>query len=76
MQPFVQTVFSVVGTVVITLLAAGLTGIIAVLLMDRRPAALPTGHAPEADRNEKRVAQNPRASSAEPGFSAALRTSQ
>jgi hypothetical protein len=37
MQPFVHSVFSVVVSVIATLLAAGLTGVIAVLLMDRRP---------------------------------------
>jgi Flp pilus assembly protein protease CpaA len=75
MQPFVYSVFSLVVSVIATLLVAGLTGIIAVLLMNRRPAPLLTGQEPEADRSEKRGAPNPRASSAEPTFSAALRTS-
>lgn len=75
MQPFVHSVFALVVSVIATLLVAGLTGIIAALLMDRKPAPLLTGHEPEGDRSVKRVVPSPRAESAPGEFSPSLRTS-
>ena len=64
MQPFVYSVFVFVVSVIATLLVAGLTGIITLLLVNRQPAPLLAGHEPEADRSVNRVVQSPRVSSA------------
>lgn len=64
MQPFVHSVFLVVTSVIATLLVAGLTGIIAVLLMDRESAP-PTGTRLDMDGSAQRAVQSPRVSSAQ-----------
>ena len=76
MQPFVHSVFLVVVSVIATLLVAGLTGIITLLLTDRQPAPLLTGNESDTDGSGTLVVQSRRASSAQPGLSTALRTSQ
>jgi hypothetical protein len=75
MQPFVHSVFFVVVSVIATLLVAGLSGIIAILLMDRTTGPRLTAHEPDEDRGVTRVVQRPRASSAPGEFSTNLRTS-
>ena len=74
MQPFVHSVFFVVVSVIATLLVAGLSGIITMLLMDQQPGPLLTGNEPEAESSGTRV-QNRRASTAQPGLPTALRVS-
>jgi len=50
MQPFVHSVFIVVVSVIATLLALGLSGILAILAMDRTAPAQ-TGERPERRRS-------------------------
>ena len=75
MQPFVHAVFFVVASVIATLLAAGLSGIMAVVLIDRTPGRGLTAHEPDEVGGMKCVVKSPRASSALGEFSTSLRTS-
>jgi hypothetical protein len=74
MQPFVHSVFFVVVSVIATLLVAGLTGLIMLLLTNRQPASQLSGNEPDTDGGTL-VVQSRRASSVQLGLSTAQRTS-
>jgi hypothetical protein len=59
MQSIVHSVFSVVVSVIATLLVVGLTGIIVLLLMDQKPAPLLTEDEAEVDRGVTPVVRSP-----------------
>ena len=75
MQPFVHAVFQVVVTVIATLLIAGLSGIITLLLMDGQPPSLRTEHEPDTDGHGALDVPPRRGSSAQPGLSTPMRAS-
>ena len=73
MQPFVESVFVVVVSVIATLLVSGLTGIIILLAIDPATAPHLPGHRRAVD--DGGGLQNPRGSSPGLTHSAVLRTS-